>query len=115
MLQEDVFLLKSLLHERLGETEGHLARVMDRQKEFADEQKATRKQVKVELLQEIEHVVEERISRITNTQPVAVPSATVEGSELVTTSSVMQKLATFDGKITWDAYRAQFELLARMN
>ena len=49
---------------------------------------------------------------------IAATAASVTTSEergLTATRSTMQKLAPFDGKLTWDAYHTQFETLVQIN
>lgn len=106
LLQRDFGSLKTLLYEQIGNTREEL---MERQKLF-----------KEELMQDVKQSVQDEISARTldtsarrSAAPILHTSATIGGAEMPHLAGA--KPATFDGKTTWDAYRAQFELLAGLN
>ena len=120
MLQEDVGSLKTLLHEQVGGTRAELAVVLERQKQALVEQETMKQELKEELMQELKRSLQDEVSsraldstlRV-SAAPFVPTSGTGGGAELP--GALATKPATYDGKTTWDAYRAQFELLAGLN
>lgn len=119
MLQEDVGSLKTLLHDQVGGMETELAAVLERQKQIKVEQKILRQELKEELMHEMKRSLQDEVSSraLDSTLRVsAEPFIPASGAEVPAVAGALAtKPATYDGKTTWDAYRAQFELLAELN
>ena len=119
MLQEDVPFLKTLLLDKVGSTQAELAIVSESQKQRKVEQKIMRQELRDELMQEVKRSLQEEISSrsLDSVLPSSVATLAIGGGiEAPATACVLAtKPATCNWKITWDTYRAQFELLADLN
>ena len=118
MLQEDVGSLKTLLLDKVGSTQAELAIVVECQKQLKVEQKIMRQELREELMQEVKRFLHEISSRPLSVLPPASAVTPTIGGGIeapATACALATKPATYDGKTTWDAYRAQFELLAGLN
>ncbi len=120
-LQEDLVGVKQLVQERLTAVEGKLLELDTSHEELAVRQKS----LKEEICSEVMGMSSERgRSTLRPAAPSFVPSgedtyaesATAEGGGAVGTGAPLhQRPVPYDGKSTWEAYRAQFEMLAAMN
>ena len=119
MLQEDVGSLKNLFHDRVGGTQAELAAVLEHQKQLKVEQKIMRQELREELMKELKQSLRDEMSSRAHDSTLRASAETffpAPGAEVPTVPGALTtKPATYDGKTTWDAYRAQFELLAGLN
>lgn len=120
MLQKDVYSLKSLVHNQVEATQSDLAAVMESQKQIGAKQEEMRRELKEELKQEVKRSLQDEVSSraLDSIRPALLaPTISTEGGTetSVIAGALTTKPATYDGKSTWDAYRAQFELLADLN
>ena len=141
-LAGDLDSVKSAVHGRLGDMEECMTSMKSLQAEFGERQKSLRVELRDELFRELSASVK---TSLRPTAPSFVPGPTVGGGEGAaihgydgtgedsaagrgsgggatpgdrggtTGGAGSQKPAPFDGKLTWDAYHTQFEMLAQIN
>ena len=141
-LAGDLDSVKSAVHGRLGDMEESMTSMKTLQAEFGERQKSLRVELRDELLRELSANVK---TSLRPTAPSFVLGPTVGGGEGAailgydgtggdsadgrgsgggatpgdrggtTGGAGSQKPAPFDGKLTWDAYHTQFEMLAQIN
>lgn len=134
-LQQDISSVKEVLHSRIGATESGLEGLESTQQRLAAELHATRTAIMEEMMTEIEArfatkdqleagLPKSEESKLKPCAPEFVPSsshhtgpceeaANSEGGQSV--ARQLQKPPPFDGRSPWDAYKLQFEMLARVN
>ena len=94
-----------------------LAIVVECQKQLNVKRKIMRQELREELMQ-VKQSLQEISSRPFGVLPPASAVTPNIGGGIeapATASALATEPATYDGKTTWDAYRAQFELLAGLN
>jgi ribosome modulation factor len=105
----------------VGNIQTELALVVEHQAQLKVEQKIMRQELRDELMQEVKRSLQDEISsRSLDSIPPVSAATSVSGGGVevpAAASTLATKPATYDGKTTctWDAYRAQFELLAGLN
>ncbi len=113
-LQEDLRGVKELVHERLRVAEEKLLELDSSHGELAARQKALKDEVCSEVMGR-----SGESGRSSGLRATAMPFEPLDGDAGdeggAARVSMQQRPITYDGKGTWDAYQAQFELLATMN
>ena len=126
-LQEELQTLKSLLHGKFADTEARLKLVRERNAEEIQEAQEELKHHHHKQIEELHgELLKLTVSKETKRTPPLCPTAKVfvpcsatsgaeEEEEEAGTSGRVHWPPTFDGKVPWDAYRTQFEMLAAVN
>jgi len=115
--------VKAAVSRRLDAVEGALTCLRtELQEELLEKQEHLRKELCHELLQDLSTPTGLPEGGLRPTAPPFVPRTELEGDTAVpatrgpfTTGVTQPRPSPFDGKCTWDTYRAQFELLADLN
>ena len=132
-VEKNLSTVKSVMQDRIGETEDRLGRLRTWQEELAAKQEEFQTGIQEELVR-LKATVKSTAKPMGEsesawskysmrpTAPIFVPSA---GSSAMATgggadgdgsgSKPVQQPAPYDGKSAWEAYRTQFSLLAELN
>ena len=122
-MESDLNSVKATVDGRLTEVEGSLTGLRtELHEELLERQERLRKELRHELLRDLDATTKLLEGGLSPTAPPFVPRDVVEdgttapgGRGPATTGVAQQRPAPFDGKCAWDTYGAQFELLADLN
>lgn len=120
-LQQDLESTKTIMGKRLQATEESLGVLQTSHQTFAEEllanQQALRDEIQVELhdrKREQEEGTKSK-SQLQAAAPEFIPSSVSFPTGALSSHSAVPRPPPYDGRSDWDAYRAQFEMLAQVN